>query len=203
MRLFYSSTSPYVRKFMVLAHETGLAGRIELKPVSVSPVTRNPEVAAGNPLVKVPTLLLDDGTSLYDSPVISEYLDTLHAGRPWFPVPGPARWAALRRQAMADGALDAAILIRYELTLRPEDKRWPAWIDGQMVKIRQSLDALEAEAATFGPDFTIGEIAVGCTLAYLDYRFGAEEWRKNRPALAAFDAAFAARPSMVATRPPA
>jgi glutathione S-transferase len=203
MRLFYSPTSPYVRKLMVLVHETGLADRLELVPVAVSPVTINEQVAAGNPLVKVPTLMLDDGTGLYDSPVVAEYLDTLHGGRPWFPPAGPARWAALRRQATADGILDAAILIRYELTLRPEEMRSTEWMDGQMRKVRQALAALEADAAHFAADPTIGEIAIGCALAYLDFRFAAEEWRKNRPALAAFDAGFAARPSMMATRPPA
>jgi glutathione S-transferase len=203
MRLFYSPTSPYVRKLMVLVHETGLADRLELVPVAVSPVTLNAEVAAGNPLVKVPTLMLDDGTGLYDSPVVAEYLDSLHGGRPWFPPAGPARWAALRRQALADGILDAAILVRYELALRPEDKRWPDWIDGQMRKIRQSLAALEADAKHFAAEPTIGEIAIGCALGYLDFRFASEDWRKGHPALAEFDAAFAARPAMLATRPPA
>ncbi len=203
MRLFYSATSPYVRKLMVLAHEAGLIDQLERIPVSVSPVAPNEQVAAANPLIKVPTLALDDGTALFDSPVIAEYLDTLHGKSAFFPVAGPARWAALRRQATADGVLDAAILVRYELTLRTEDKRSAEWIDAQMRKVRQSLAALEADAPHFSAEPTIGEISIGCMLGYLDFRFAHEEWRKHHPALAAFDAAFAARPSMVATRPPA
>lgn len=201
MKLFYSGASPYVRKVMVLAHETGLADRIELVPASVAPTLVNAVVAAENPLVKVPTLLLTDGQSLFDSRVIVEYLDTLHSGRRLFPAEGPARWAALRRQAIGDGLLDAALLIRYENNLRPEPQRWKEWTDGQFRKLRQALASLAAEP--LGAEPTIGEITAGCALGYLDFRFPEEDWRAAHPSLAGWFARIAERPSFVATKPKA
>jgi len=200
MQLFYSAASPYVRKVMVLAHETGLVDRLELVTTTVAPTLVNADVAAENPLVKVPTLVRDgDGASLFDSRVIAEYLDTLHGGRRLFPAEGAARWTALRRQAIADGVLDAAVLTRYETFLRPEPQRWPAWIDGQFRKIRQALAALAAEG--LDEELTIGEIAAGCALGYLDFRFPEENWRAAHPALAAWYARIAERPSFLATWP--
>jgi len=158
-------------------------------------------VARGNPLVKIPTLLLDDGTSLFDSPVICEYLDQLSGAPRLFPAPGPARWSALRRQALADGLMDAAILQRYEQTLRPEALRWPDWIAGQAAKVTGALDAMEAEAAGYGAAFDIGHVACACALGYLDFRYDQLHWRNGRPALDAWFAAISRRPSMVATMP--
>lgn len=199
MKLLYSPASPYVRKVMVVAHETGLTDRIELVPSAVAPTLVNPDVAAENPLVKVPTLVIEGGQSLFDSRVITEYLDTLHGGARLFPADGPARWTALRRQAMADGLLDAALLIRYEHILRPEPQRWQAWTDGQFRKVRQALASLAAE--DFGAELTVGEIAAGCALGYLDFRFPEEDWRTAHPALDAWYAKLAERPSFVATVP--
>lgn len=201
MKLFYSGASPYVRKVMVVAHETGLVDRIDLVPAAVAPTAINPEVAAENPLVKVPTLVLADGTSLFDSRVIAEYLDEQHAGRRLFPAVGPARWNALRIQATADGLLDAALLIRYENNLRPEPQRWKEWTEGQFRKLRQALAALAEEP--LGADLTIGEIAAGCALGYLDFRFPEEDWRGAHPTLAAWFARISERASFVATKPKA
>lgn len=201
MKLLYSRTSPFVRKVLVTAHEAGLVDRLEKVPVSVSPTTPNATVAAENPLTKVPALHLDDGGSLYDSTVIVEYLDSLHGGVPLVPRAGAPRWTALRRQAAADGLLDAAILIRYETVLRPEALRWPDWIDGQTRKMRQTLATWEAEASSLGSAVTIGEIAIACALAYLDFRYPAEAWRERHPRLADFYARFSTRPSMQATLP--
>jgi len=201
MKLFHSGASPYVRKVMVVAHETGLVDRIERVPASVGPTTVNAEVAAENPLVKVPTLVLADGTSLFDSRVIVEYLDTLHQGRRLFPAEGPARWTALRRQAIADGLLDAALLIRYENNLRPEPQRWKDWTQGQFRKLHQALAALAEES--LGTEPTIGEITAGCALGYLDFRFPDEDWRKAHPQLATWFAKISERPSFAATLPKA
>jgi glutathione S-transferase len=203
MKLFYSATSPFVRKVLVLAHETGLVDALELVTVSVAPIDENDLVAAANPLVKLPALVLETGESLYDSAVIAEYLDSVQGGAPLVPRAGAARWTALRRQAAADGLLDAAILVRYERTLRPAEKRWPEWIDGQMRKIRGTLAALDAEAGSFESSVTIGEIAIACALGYLDFRYAEEDWRGRHPGLARFYAGFAERASMLATRPPA
>jgi glutathione S-transferase len=200
MKLRYSPTSPYVRKVMIVALEAGIADRIEKLATTVAPVTLNDALKGENPLVKVPSLTADDGTELYDSPVICEYLDSLHGAATLFPAPGPARWTALRRQALGDGILDAAILNRYETTLRPKELQWATWSEGQMRKVWGALDALEGERLD-GP-FDIGAIAIGCALGYLDFRYAAAEWRKTRPRLATWYAEISKRPSMVATAPP-
>jgi glutathione S-transferase len=201
MKLRYSPTSPYVRKVVVLALETGLDKRIERIPTTVMPNQRNDEYQREQPLVKVPALTTDDGAVLYDSRVICEYLDTQHQGAKMFPASGMARWTALRRQALGDGLCDAAILTRYENFLRPEDKRWGEWTDGQMRKVRGALDALEADAPSFGGGIDIGLIAVGCALGYMDFRYETERWRDKRPKLAAWYDSFAKRPAMVETQP--
>lgn len=200
MKLYFAAASPFVRKVRVVAHEHGLAGRIELLPVALSPVESNAVLAASNPLMKVPSLVTDDGQMLYDSPVIAEYLDALGQGRKLFPAAGSARWTALRQQALADGALDALILCRYETT-RPEDRRWTGWTDAQMRKARQGIAAAEREELS-GP-LTIGHVAVACMLGYLDFRFPDDRWRSRHPKLAAWYADAEQRPSMQETQPPA
>lgn len=203
MKLYVIPASPFGRKASITIAELGLGARVVQEPATVTPISRNEEVARGNPLVKIPTLLLDDGTSLYDSPVICEYLDHLSGAPRFFPAPGPARWSALRRQALADGLMDAAVLLRYEQALRPEALRWPEWMAGQTAKITGALDAMEAEAPGFGSTFDIGHIAFACALGYLDLRYDHLHWRNGRLALAAWFAVVSQRPSMVATMPKA
>ena len=203
MKLYHSPASPFVRKALVAAHEIGLADGIEIVPMAMTPVASVPELDEENPLGKIPALVLDDGSALYDSPVICEYLDTRHDGPRLFPADGPARWTALRRQALADGLLDAAILCRYETFLRPEERRWTNWIDGQRGKFRRALDALEGEADAFGDTVDIGTISAACAADYLDFRSLDDGWRDTRPRLAAWLERFAARPSMQATLPTA
>ena len=205
MKLRYSPTSPYVRKVSVTAIELGLAERIERVPTDTQ--DRDSGLAEHNPLGKVPALILDDGAVLYDSPVICEYLDTLHDGPRMFPAAGPARWAALRQQALADGILDAAILRMIETLRRPEALRWRTWIKHQTAKVMRAADQFEAEAATLegvpeGPP-TIGRVAAGCALGYLDFRFPELEWRAGRPKLAAWYENFAQRSAMRQTTPKA
>ena len=202
MKLRYSPTSPYVRKVMVAAIETGTVERIERIPTAVAPTKRNDEVARENPLVKVPALTTDDGLVLYDSPVICEYLDTLHDGAKLFPPAGKTRWMALRRQALGDGILDAAILGRYE-ALRPKEYQWSEWIDAQLRKVRGALAALdmEVEAGELGGPITIGQIAIGCALGYLDFRYAAEDWRGRHRRLAHWFDEFSKRKAMELTAP--
>jgi glutathione S-transferase len=202
MKLRYSPTSPYVRKVMVVALETGLAERIERIPTVVVPTTPNEEMARENPLVKVPALTTDDGLVLYDSPVICEYLDTQHDGPKLFPASGTARWVALRQQALGDGVLDAAILGRYE-NLRPPENRWPDWLDAQLRKVRGALAALEMEVAggELGGPLTIGHVAIACALGYLDFRYASEEWRNRHRRLAIWFDEFAQRKSIELTVP--
>jgi glutathione S-transferase len=200
MKLRYSPASPYVRKVMIVAIEGGIVDRIEKVTTPTTPVKPNEELRGENPLAKVPALTTDSGEVLFDSPVICEYLDSLHSAAKMFPAASPARWTALRRQAVGDGILDAALLARYETTLRPKELQWDAWIDGQMRKVRSALDALEGELLD-GP-FDIGRITIGCALGYLDFRYADEGWRKTRPRLAAWFAEISRRPSMQQTVPP-
>ncbi len=200
MRLRYSPTSPYVRKVLVAAIETGLDKRIEL--VTTSTTDPASGLIKDNPLGKVPALQLDDGNSLYDSPVICEYLDSLHGGPKLIPASGPQRWAALRRQALADGSMDAGVLGRGEV-LRPDGEKSPAFLALQRQKMAAAADALETEAASFGTGLDIGLIAIACALGYADFRYAVDEWRKGRPTLAKWYEGFAKRPSMQRTAPPA
>jgi glutathione S-transferase len=181
MKLRHAAASPFVRKVMVVAHELGLNDRIELVSTAVSPIQANASLATDNPLMKVPALTTDDGQALFDSPVICEYLDMLAGGGRFFPAAGPARWRALRQQALGDGVLDALVLRRYE-TVRPEEKRWSGWTDGQLQKAHQGLAVAEAEDLA-GPR-TIGQVTFGCMLGYLDFRFPEDGWRSRHPKLA-------------------
>ena len=201
MKLYVSPASPYVRKVRVVAREAGLAAVIEEVVASVSPVAPNEQVSRDNPLGKLPVLIADDGSAIYDSPVICEYLDSLHSGRKLFPAAGPARWTALKLQALADGLLDAALLARYEAALRPEPRRWPEWIAGQKRKIADALDTLERDVDLLGGDLTIGNLSVACALGYLDFRFAADAWRTGRPKLDAWLAEVSKRESLRATMP--
>jgi glutathione S-transferase len=197
MRLHWSSRSPFVRKVMIAAHETGLVGRIEPVRSVVTARTVNTDVMRDNPLGRIPTLVLEDGTSLYDSLVICEYLDSLHTGPKLLPPGGAARWTALRRHALGNGMLDNLVLWRGA-------REWPSRLadleDALAAKTRAALERLEAEAPSLGDEpFGIGQIAIGCALSYLDFRFAALEWRAGRPALTAWHDGFSGRPSATAT----
>ncbi len=202
MKLFYAAASPFVRKCLVSAHELGLRERLELVPAAPHPVNRDRTLVASNPLGKIPTLITDDGAVLYDSRVICEYLNTLAEGR-LIPPHGPARWRVLVDQALADGVMDAAVLVRYESAVRPEKLRWNDWISGQLEKVTCGLAELERRALGLAERVDAGTIAVGCALGYLDFRFAALEWREKCPDLARWFDQFAKRESMETTRPPA
>ena len=201
MKLFWSSRSPFVRKVMLVAHETGLVDRIERVRTLVAPTKPNPDVMAANPLNKLPTLLLDDGRALYDSRVIAEYLDSLHGGPRLFPSDAGARFEALRLQALADGVLDF-LLVGLSERARPAAQQSPELQAALAVKFPAAFDQLEREVA--GPGLagstpTIAHIASAAVCGYADFRYAAEDWRKGRPHLAAWHARFAERPSYRAT----
>jgi glutathione S-transferase len=203
MKLYFAALSPFVRKARVAAMELGLDTKIELVTVASTPVAMNPELGKANPLGKLPTLATDDGDLLFDSAVIVEYLDALAGGGKIIPAKGPDRWRVKRTEALADGLADAAILVRYETFLRPAEKQWPDWIAGQKQKVAQALDALEGQSWAFDDKVDAGKIAVGCALGYLDLRFPDLGWRKKCETLGRWYDAFAKRPSMEATKPPA
>jgi glutathione S-transferase len=203
MKLAYSAASPYVRKVMIVALESGLAGRIEKSPTATRPDQPNREYGRDNPLMKVPSLTTDGGEVLFDSRVICAYLDSLHAGRKLIPEAGGARWQALRLEALADGVTDAGLLVRYETALRPAALHWKEWIDGQTQKVAQGLDQIEREVDAFGADFTIGQIAVIAAVGWLQFRSVVGDALAGRPKLAAWLDGIAERPSVKATVPSA
>lgn len=202
MRVHVNPASPFARKVRIVARETGLVERLTEVGTSVSPVTPNADLAGANPLVKIPALILDDGSTLFDSRVICEYLDSL-AGARLFPAAGAERWNALRLQALCDGILDAAVLTRYERAVRPQAMQWPDWISGQMRKIEGGLAALERDQAQWGERFAIGQIGAACVLGYLDFRFPDLDWRAARPALKRWFEQVSARQSIRDTLPSA
>lgn len=201
MKLHWSPRSPYVRKVMVCAYELGLAERIERIRSVVAMSRPNAAVMRDNPLGKIPTLLTDEGRALFDSIVICEYLDSLHAGPKLFPPPGEGRWRALRWHALGDGVLDTLILWRNERG-QPAAQQNPDWLSAFDLKIRNALAVIEREI----PDLErsplgIGHIALGCALGYLDYRFADLDWRDGHERSAAWFQDLSQRPSMQLTRP--
>jgi glutathione S-transferase len=197
MKLHWSPRSPFVRKVMIAAHEVDVVARIDCVR-SVAAMTRpHPELMRDNPLSKIPTLVRDDGVVLYDSRVICEYLDTLHDGHKLFPAEPQARFTALRRQALGDGMLDFLILWRGE---GDRAQKSEAHLASYATKRAATLAALEREAdALAAAPFSIGHIAIGCALSYLDFRYAAQPWRQEHPRLTVWHATFCARPSARAT----
>ena len=197
MKLHYSPASPYVRKVMACAIARGLDGRIE--KVATNPHTSPEGLLADNPLSKVPALVADDGTAIYDSPVICEYLDTLGDAAPLFPPTGtPARLKAQVMHATADGILDAAVGRRGNMPL-PQDDGRRAYDARQKAAVDRALAVLE-KAPPQGLSH-IGEIAVACALGYLDFRFANEPWRETHPRLAAWFEKVSTLPPIAQTVP--
>ena len=197
MKLHWSPRSPFVRKVMIVCHEIGLVDRLSLARSVVAMKTVNKDLLSDNPLSKIPTLVLDDGTPLYDSVVICEYLDSLHQGPRLFPTEPEAKWTALRRHALGDGLLDLLILWRNE---RERDHPADAFLEAFRAKFDATLDGLEQDAERLAETpFGIGHVAIGCGLSYIDFRFPDLDWRRGRPRIAAWHANFSKRPSVRAT----
>jgi glutathione S-transferase len=197
--LHWSPRSPFVRKVMIAAHELGLAERMELRRTVVRMGQPNPDLLPDNPLSKIPTLVLPDGSAIFDSLTICEWLDAEAGGNRLLPAAGPARWAALTRHALANGYLDLLILWRNERD-KPAERQTGEWLDSFAQKSTATLARLEREAPDLdATPFGLGQIAVGCALSYLDFRFADLDWRTGRPALAAWHQGFSARDSVRAT----
>ena len=198
MKLLMAGPSPFVRKVLVLLHETGQSGDVETVTVSAAPGGTDATLKAANPVGKIPALVRDEGPTLYDSRVICRYLDD-RAGAGLYPEKG---WDTLVLEATADALMEAAVLMVYEKRFRPEEIWSSDWIEAQWGKVEGALDALNARWMSHlaGP-MDIGHIGVGCGLGYLDFRHGDRDWRKGRDALAGWFESFAARPSMTETAP--
>jgi len=202
MKLMYAPQSPFARKVRAAAIELGLDDTIELVYAEVVPGRRNEAYAgAYNPLRKVPALVLDDSTVIYDSTVICEYLDARAGGGRIIPRDGEDRWRVLTLHSLAQGMCEAAILIRYETWLRPEARRWPAWIDDQWDKIDSGLDWFEMHDDTLAGPVNIAHLGLGSLLGYVDFRFADRDWRTRRQRLARWFAELSDRESFVQTKP--
>ncbi|WGW05402.1 glutathione S-transferase [Tropicibacter oceani] len=199
MKLMKSDASPFVRKVVVTLHETGLLPEVTLIDVATTPLAPDSALIAANPMGKIPALLRDSGPTLYDSRVICRYLDD-RAGTALYPQ--DRLWDTLTLEATADGIMEAAVLITYEMRFRPADMVFQDWIDGQWGKIARALDALETRwlSHLHGP-LDMGQIAVGCALGYLDLRHDVRGWRTGHEGLADWYAGYAQRESMQATAP--
>jgi glutathione S-transferase len=198
MKLHWSPKSPYVRKVMVCAHELGVSDELELVRSVAMMRTPNAAIMAHNPLSKIPTLVREDGSVLFDSAVICEYLNE-RAGGALFPPGGDVRWNALRWHAFGDGLLDALILWRNE---REREVPLQVLLDAFDLKTRTSLEMLDTEVRSLQEaQLSIGQVTLGCALGYLDYRFDTLDWRAIAPALSAWFETLRVRPSFAATEP--
>jgi glutathione S-transferase len=198
MQLLSSPASPFARKCRVVLLETGQAD-VEVRDVSASPMGGEADLNAANPSGKIPALIRDDGPALYDSRVITRFLDD-RAGAGLYP--GTRLWDVLALEANADAVAEAALAITYEKRLRPEALWWPDWFEAQWNKVSRSLDAMEGRSmALLEGHLNAAQIAVGCALGYLDLRHGDRDWRAGRATLAAWEAAFSTREAMHATAP--
>lgn len=200
MRLYSSPTTPFGRIATVMMMECGLEDRVQVITASGTPLDPGTMPLAQNPLGKIPALALDDGRAIYDSRVICRYFDDL-SGSGLYPA-GDRLWDVLTLEATAHGIADAAVLMIYEARLRPADLHFAPWVEGQWNKVARALDAVEKQWTPLldGP-LTTAHIAMGAALSYLDFRHDMRGWRTTRPQLAAWEAGFATRPAMQATRP--
>ena len=200
MKLIGSNTSPYVRKVRVVMAEK----RIEFEHVLENPWAPDTKVPDSNPLGKVPCLVMEDGGAVFDSRVIVEYLDTINPVNKLIPPSGRARVEVRCWEALGDGMCDAAILARME-GQRPKAQQSADWIARQMAKVDQGLAAaargLGDKPWCAGNTFTLADVATGCALGYLDFRYPQIDWRKTYPNLAKLGEKLAARTSFTETAP--
>ena len=199
MQLIFSPASPFARKVRMLISETGQEDDVELVELASSPLDPDPKLTAANPMSKIPALIRPDGPTLYDSRVITRFLDA-RAGSNLYP--DNRLWDALTIEATADAIMDAGVIMVYELRCRPEVMQFPGWLDAQWGKIEGALDALNTRWMSHlaGP-LDMGQIAVACALGYLDFRHADREWRKGRDALDDWFAVFSTRESFKETLP--
>lgn len=199
MKLIFSPASPFVRKVRVVIDESGLTDQVTPVPVQTTPLVTDPAARNANPLGKIPALVLDDGKSLFDSRVICRYLNDISGAGLY---PAERLWDVLTLEALADGIMEAAVLMVYEGRLREAENRSVTWVEAQWEKITHALDALERqEFAAMQGDLNIAHLATACALDYLDFRHSALDWRKGRAALDKWHSQVARRTSLKTTLP--
>jgi glutathione S-transferase len=202
MKLLSNPLSPYGRKVKIAMAMKGLGDRIEVLHIDTNPLV-NPQINAANPLAKIPALVVDGDTAIFDSHVICEYLDSLAPAPVLFPKGGAERIKTLTLGALCDGILDAALLLVYEKRFRPEEKWHAPWQERQQGKIDRAVDYLEKAPPAWGASPDYGHLTLACALGYLDFRHEGK-WRAGHPKLVAWLDQFAkAVPAFEATRPKA
>lgn len=202
MKLHFSPASPFARKVRIAAFELGVADKIEVVPQHVAPGKRNSSYASRfNPLRRIPTLTLDDGTTIIDSQVICEYLDNLDGRGQLVPKGGARRWRVLSDYAVVNGMTEMALLLRHEQALRPQEFQWGELVDDHLEKLHAGLAWSDKKAEELGERFELTQIALACLLGYLDLRFGELAWRDQYPGLRDWHAEVAQRPSYQNTEP--
>lgn len=199
MQLLMALASPFVRKVRVVLRETNQLGAVTEVNVSTTPITSDPVVVAANPTGKIPALIRYDGPAIYDSRVITRFLDARAKSNLY---PENALWEVLTLEATADAIMDASVLLIYEVRFRAPEMQSGDWMTGQWAKVTRGLDAIEDRwlSHLVGP-LHMGQIGVGCALGYLDFRHASYDWRADHPGLAAWFATFSARQSMIETAP--
>jgi glutathione S-transferase len=199
MQLLISPASPFVRKVRVLLREANLMDTVEEVNVTTTPMNSAPEVVAANPMGKIPALIRADGPGIYDSRVITRFLDD-HAGSNLYPQ--SRIWEILTLEATADAIMDATVAMSYEARLRPQEQQSPDWVEAQWAKAARGISAINSRWMSHlsGP-LNIGQIGVACALSYIDLRHDGRGWRNGNEALANWHAEFSERDSMVATKP--
>lgn len=199
MKLVFSPLSPFARKVRVLMHETGQWGDVEMVDVATTPLDTHPDVAAANPLGKIPALVRADGPTLYDSRVITRYLDHRAGGKMY---PQARLWDVLTLEATAEGIMEAALSMTYEARFRPEEMQYAPWVEGQWQKASRALAAVNARwMSHLAGSLDMSHVAMGCALGYLDFRHDARGWRVGNEALADWYAIVSERESMIKTAP--
>ena len=203
MKIIGSVTSPYVRKVRIVLTEKKIEADFVLENVWAAETT----IGQTNPLGKIPCWVMDDGSAVFDSRVIAEYVDTLSPVGKLIPADGRERAAVKTWEALADGVLDAGILARLEATWRPAEQQSPAWIARQMSKIDAALKSMSVGLGEsnycHNNQFSLADIAVGCALGYLDFRFPSVDWRTPYPNLDQLHQLLMQRQSFQDTVPPA
>tara|TARA_R110002051_G_scaffold38640_1_gene81941 strand:+ start:11034 stop:11633 length:600 start_codon:yes stop_codon:yes gene_type:complete len=199
MKLLMSPSSPFVRKVRVLLREADLVDTVEEIEVSTNALAPDASVVAANPTGRIPALVRAQGPAIFDSRVITRFLDD-HAKAGLYPQ--PRIWDVLTLEALADGIMDSAVGITYEARLRPIDKQYDVWMDAHWDKVSRAVAAInERWMSHLAGPLDMGQIAVACALGYLDLRHDARAWRDGNDALAAWFTTCSARDSMVATKP--
>ena len=199
MKLVYSPPSPFVRKVTTLIHHVGLNDRIELINVKTTALSVAEEARAANPLGKIPVMILEDGKSMFDSRVITRYLDEL-AGSNLYPKHNI--YDVLTLEALADGIMESAVSITYESKLRPKNEQSASWMDAQWSKVHHAVKALnDRKFQAMDGELNMGQIAVACSLGYLDFRHDGRQWRHGNSNLASWYEGMMKLPALIKTIP--